>query len=597
VAESPPPPLPPGSLPLWRRALSRWGYGVDLGLPEPLPDGDDVAYIDLRTRRTRINVARLARLGLLDRLEALFAHEAGHHCRWPQTLVGNAKLLRRQAALLTELETARPGGRRIGRRFQARRYDFLQNLLLDVLINDELRDVHGHDFVALYRALAGAARAAPSRVFSFTLALYEALWELPAETLVSPDAARRLAAVSATYREEAATLATALREHTPNAFTCLDLYLEAVWAYLVTDEDERELARAGWLEAPFGSQADELDPDVLVETVRRSREERDADRERERRRHPVLVELPEPEPEDGADPRGAGTDELERILRAGTGFGAEPGRLVEAILWYYEREAERLRLRLEQVPANEPTLPTTLAPWEAGDEPSGIDWTASLGRAGVAIPGLTLLQREFEADPAGGRVVAPPWLELYIDSSGSMSDPSKRWSDLAFAGFLLVRAALAAGSRVRVVQFSGPGHVRALEDFTAELRIADRALLEYFGGGTQFPFEELAASLARWRSAGGIERVVLTDLDFVLNVQHAQDVAAVRSTLTAAATPPSRLTAILNVGRTTRDELRAMLPPGLRGTGVRLLPIADWQQLHGVAAALGRAFFDRPAAR
>ncbi|MCK7530644.1 MAG: hypothetical protein MZV63_06155 [Marinilabiliales bacterium] len=144
-------------------------------------------------------------------------------------------------------------------------------------------------------------------------------------------------------------------------------------------------AREGWLEAAFGDQANELDPDALVEVVQPLA----------RRARRGSTPRAAPPPGAGGAPgagarrrrrparrrqRRAGPDDPRRLPAC---LGDAPGRVAEAILWYYEREAERLRLRLEQVPACDPLLPTT--PRAVGSRRRGVrdrlDRVASAGPA------------------------------------------------------------------------------------------------------------------------------------------------------------------------------------------------------------------------
>lgn len=593
----PPQALPEPCRPVWRRALTRWGLAVDLSLPQQIAQGQSLAYIDLRTRQTMLNLRRLANLGLSDCVEALMAHEAGHHCRYPQTLVAAAKLVRRQRALLTELETARPGLPRIGATFDAKHYDHLQNLLLDVLINDALREHYAKDYAALYRALSAElgvnSKIPPDAVFGFTLAIYEALWCPPLEPILSRATIERLAEISPTFRPEAEDLADSLRESADNFYLCHDLYIETVWPYLVADAKEQPKKEAlGALEATWVDDLSGLEPDELVRVVRRTGDEERADEAAEERRHPALVELPPDENENAPEPHGGlHLDELNRMISAGNQFGGSPQGISDTILWYYKRLADQLEIELEGEPGRSPLVPTTLADWDPASSVSAVDWSATLGRAGVAIPGLTMLEREYEDDVSGRLQPQPPWLEIYIDSSYSMPDPSKAFSDLAFAGFLLVRAALSGGAKVRLIQFSGPGNVLAMDDFSADGAALDHALLQYLGGGTLFPFTTLEHSLTHYRSAARLERIALTDLDFFHNVNKAENRAAVLSLLGQASLSPNRFTAVLNCPGQGRNSLAQRMPEGLPETGMRLIAIDDWKHLHGVALRLGREIF------
>ncbi|MBN2494424.1 MAG: hypothetical protein JXR96_07545 [Deltaproteobacteria bacterium] len=580
--------LPAELRPAWRSALDAWGLGVDLSLPTVVDGSGEIAWIDLRDRQTRIDLGHVRSAGIADRMEALFAHEAGHHCRHPQTLVTSAKLLTRMRKLVTALECERPGEVNVGAHFEASHFDYLLNLLLDVRVNDELCDRYGRDYQAIYRAMVRDEPEGPaSAAFAFTLALYEALWK-PDPPLLATWQAPRLDAVCPQWRADSRALAAALRAAPDNAFVWLDLFVEAIWPYAVADEKAR--ASQMLLEAFLAAGLDELQADELEQVGQLSRSEREADEQREHRRHPALVELPpDIEDEDADRPQTDPIEEgLRSLIQAGNDCGQSPSAVADSVLWYYEREAERLLIELETAERSEPLIPSTLRHWEAGCDPGSIDWAASLGRAGIALPGMTLLEREYESETTGEQGRLAPWLEIYIDSSISMPNPSRQWSHLAFAGMLLTRAALEAGSLVRLVQYAGPGDVIAMDDFSADKRTLYRALLEYIGSGTQFPFGLLAESLERYRSHARIERIAISDGDFFYNVRHGD--ASVLDTLRRASQPPQRMTAVLNI---QLEFMRTQTPPGLTETGLRMIPIAEWNEIHGVAVRLGREIFRR----
>ncbi|MBW2702783.1 MAG: hypothetical protein JRF33_18330, partial [Deltaproteobacteria bacterium] len=574
-------PLDESHRPTWRRALSAWGLGVDLGLPEELLDSDDLAFIDLRDRRTRVNLGLLNNMGLGQHLEAIFAHEAGHHCRHPQTLIRSAKLIARQRWLLRVLETEQPGNARIGKRFAEKRYDFLLNLLLDIRINHSLADRYGDSFQAIYTRILHDAPDPLTAVFSFTMACYDALWSIPKERrLANKRAAKTLTRVSSTWQSEAEQLAEDFSRAGDNGFLWLDLYLEAVWPYLVEDSTQGPILHQGLTEGSLVANLDDLSPEELEQVMRRLRDEDQADDEREARKHPVLVELP---PDEDFDPEAESPQNpsLGELINKAGSLGQNQRTINKLLRWFYQREAERYEVRLEQEARNEPMVPTTLKTWEPESDTAAIDWTASLGRMPVAIPGLTLLEREYENEVVGQSTKTPPWIEIYIDSSGSMPNPSTQFSALAFAGLLLARAALRAGSMARIIQYSSENMVFAMEEFSADQNAIDDALLEYLGGGTLFPFELLSESCERFRSHTRIERVVISDQDFFYNLGKTHLSASAAEVLREACIPPHRLTAILNLG--PLGDNPSLQPFGLLDTGIRLLSIKDWNELHGVA--------------
>ena len=528
-------------------------------------------------------------MGLGRHLEAIFAHEAGHHCRHPQTLIRSAKLITRQRGLLRILETEQPGNARIGKRFNEKRYDFLLNLLLDIRINHSLADGYGDSFQAIYARMLQDAPDPLTAVFSFTMACYDALWSIPKERrLANKKAAKALTRVSSTWQSEAERLAEDFSQAGDNGFLWLDLYLEAIWPYLVEDTTQGPIMPQGLTEGSLVADLDELSPEDLEQVLRRLDEEDQADAEREERKHPVLVELP---PDEDFDPEAESSKNpsLGELINKAGSLGQNKRTINKLLRWFYQREAERYEVRLEQEVHYEPLVPTTLKTWEPESDTAAIDWSASLGRMPVPIPGLTLLEREYESEEVGQSTKIPPWIEIYIDSSGSMPNPSTQFSSLAFAGLLLARAALRAGSMVRVIQYSSENRVFAMEEFSADQNAIDDGLLQYLGGGTLFPFDLLSESCERFRSHTRIERVVISDLDFFYNLGKTHLSASAAEVLREACIPPHRLTAILNLGAASADPSRQ--PLGLLDTGIKLLSIKEWNELHDVAADLGRRIF------
>ncbi len=353
-------PLDDAHRPTWRRALSAWGLGVDLGLPEELLDSDDLAFIDLRDRRTRVNLGLLNNMGLGQHLEAIFAHEAGHHCRHPQTLIRSAKLITRQRWLLRVLETEQPGKARIGERFDEKRYDYLLNLLLDIRINHSLADSYGESFQAIYARMLREAPDPLTAVFSFTLACYDALWSIPKERrLANKRAAKALRRVSSTWQSEAEQLAADFSRAGDNGFLWLDLYLEAVWPYLVHDSTQGPILPQGLTEDFQLGDLEALSPEELEQVMRRLRDEDQADVEREERKHPVLVELP---PDEDFDPEAESqkNPSLSELINKAGSLDQTQRTINKLLRWFYQREAERYEIALEQEARNDPLVPTTL---------------------------------------------------------------------------------------------------------------------------------------------------------------------------------------------------------------------------------------------
>lgn len=78
---------------------------MELKRPLPAKQPGVVACIDLQTRQTWVDFALLAKHGLEGCLEALCAHEVGHHIRYPNTLLEAYRLTRFLREELVDLST------------------------------------------------------------------------------------------------------------------------------------------------------------------------------------------------------------------------------------------------------------------------------------------------------------------------------------------------------------------------------------------------------------------------------------------------------------------------------------------------------------
>src|SRR6266851_6725467 len=143
----------------WPRAVAHWFQF--LLLKHPISDATQptVAHINLSTRQIGLHYGLIREKGLLDCVEAILAHEVGHHVRWPGTLVVEARLRLLEKQLLP-LEN----------------YS-LTNMFSDLLINDALRPRFEEQFVRIYQALGESTVGERDPAFLFYLAVYEERWQ------------------------------------------------------------------------------------------------------------------------------------------------------------------------------------------------------------------------------------------------------------------------------------------------------------------------------------------------------------------------------------------------------------------------------------
>ncbi|MGZ3477877.1 MAG: hypothetical protein ACXWUG_32110, partial [Polyangiales bacterium] len=211
---------------MWRAALDRWSQSIELALPKAIPDPKGaIAYIDLGTRQTHVNFARLAEMGVSEHVSCVLAHEVGHHIRYPHTIHESRRMLRFMRELAAEIlwsgaPPSKPGGD-----------DWLLNLFFDVLINDELSIDFEASFVAIFRAMQGDW----GLTFSFYVAIFEELWALTPGSILSPLQEEQLRAVDANFRARAAATGEFLRGHPENRPLQLVRFLVSLRPFIVAD--------------------------------------------------------------------------------------------------------------------------------------------------------------------------------------------------------------------------------------------------------------------------------------------------------------------------------------------------------------------------
>ncbi len=553
---------------LWRAALDRWSRAIELA--EPLatkPKDTSIAFIDLETRQTRVNFQKLEDMGVSDHLPCVLAHEVGHHIRYPHTIAEARRMLRflrevaRDVLVDTGGGTGAPGT-----------HDWLLNLFFDLLINDELSSDFEASFVAIYRAMQGEWGLA----FSFYCGTFEELWALPRCTILTAAQDEALAAIDPEWRGRAASLGEFMRGHPENRPLQLVRFLIAIRPFVQDDRKKQRDAGGAFEEKPLGGGP--LDGDAIADLMRRRHDEGEARRWLREQQSRATGGVPG-KPGDGTG--GTGGNPLERASLALEGL-AKP---TDVALAAYRSEADKATL---DIPASfepgEPFVPGPHTSWELGDDLDTVDWIGSTVRSGSRpIPGLSTYARTYlPDDPRPGDREAP-WIELYIDSSGSMPNPTSSWSHQIAAGFVLVRAATKAGGRVRIIQYSSFTQRVVMGDFTRASLPAERALLEYVGGGTDFPWDELIASTQKYRHRARVRRVVISDSDFVANFGNPTPQGTDAAKVIADAAAAGGFTGIL--------ALYGDAPAAMIAAGMDVVTVKDWSSATQAARVLADTLF------
>ncbi|MDQ4113500.1 MAG: VWA domain-containing protein [Actinomycetota bacterium] len=521
----------------WETALDLWGVDLHDPVVHTRSDEKSFAWFGFPPE-VNVDPGELARHGGEGHLTSVFAHEIGHHVLSPSTRVDSLKI-RQQMARVIDLYD------RQHRLDLVAASGFCANLWSDMLINDRVMQLQRArlapdetpDMVQLTRALAaptlakGLRGAEDNELWWVVQRAYELLWRLPEGDLAWPEpptrwktdyeqqlrnARRRVRSSKSKQRNEAyqAKREVAELEYDPragldpahDATTVADVVRTLAadpvsgavpWAMVMAPYLLLGFKSSGCHEdSPGAPSAAELagaigDPRLQTPLV-----------------HPddAEVVLADDDAAAAADASGQALG-LARTLELMA--GADPNAVMAA---WYEAEARPHVAPLVQrglAPAG-PAIPGPLEEWELGDDLSELDWPATLTTGAVFVPGVTTRRRTFIADepePA----YEPVLLDLYLDSSGSMTNP-QRGSAAIVAGTILSLSVLRGGGRVRVTSWSSAGQVAGESAYTRDRVEIMRQLTTYFGGGTTFPLDLLRARYPAQRPTEGQRHlVVLSD--------------------------------------------------------------------------------------
>lgn len=539
---------------VWPRAQAHWSRFLLLSSPELGEGLPSLAQIHLGTRQVSLDVVAFERHDLYGSLEAILAHEVGHHVRYPGSLAVHARMRMIEQQLIP-LEG----------------YSLL-NTFTDLLINAALGVTLKDQLVAVYRAFvaenAGAWRRDPA--FMFYLAVYEELWALPLGHLMGA-ALEEFERRYPRYRAEAQLLAQNLVPLGPNVYTQL-LYFLSIMAHYVAPPEETVAEGDG-----FACRGDEPSPEDWADALVPDAREKEA----------VRRALAEGWIREADGERLVGEDALERRIASlpGNAFG-EAEIVPEVMAAYYRREAERHLVRPPPQPMlGEAVVPTTLEEWEPGEPLGDVDWRATLVERGALLGAAMPLRRVRIAEVEGYDV--PFWqprIEIYLDISGSMPDPRRTRNAMTLASQILTLGAIRAGGWVRALLYSHD-FVRYWTWCRSELEIS-RFLMHYIGGGTEFPFEVLEASLLECGDKQPI-RAIISDHDFVHNYQQHVDRQRIFRSAASCGAP-----LVLLLHAVGAEVARPFVQAGAEV--VRIEAMEDFPRL---ATDLARAFFGPDAIR
>ncbi len=530
----------------WPRAQARWATWLSLGAPRLEVGCPSIAQIHLGTREVTLDRDEVEKHDLGDCIEALLAHEVGHHVRYPGTLAVQARLRLMERTIIPFEGVT------------------LLNMFTDLMINEHLGAHYRAEFAKVYRALVPVSEWARGPSMAFYLAVYEELWQLDAGSLMGA-ATDAFTAAYPGFRADAQLLAQDLFNLGPNLYTQYLFFASLMCRYLAPlGADPPEMIGPGACAAGEPSAEDWADAITLTpqerEAIARALRERWIDTENAERL--------------------GGRDASERRITGLTSQGtADASRVPEVMAAYYRLQAERYLFRAPtgRVMA-EAVVPTTLDEWEPGDAVRSIDWIATLQQRGAVYGAASALKREPVADYEGLEV--PTWrprIEIYLDVSGSMPNPITTLNAMTLAAQVLAMAAVRAEGQARALMYS-VGTTDYWSWCRSEIEMS-RFLMHYIGGGTEFPFARLTASVEECGDQQP-HRVVITDRDFDANIDSDPRHPG---TLSLAA---SRGPLVLLLHQPLPQRVTRY-----RSLGAAVVPVDDLEDFPRMAAALSRALF------
>jgi hypothetical protein len=450
------------------------------------------AMIRLVDQTVVIDLEQVQQLGIQDYAVEVLAHEIGHHVYAPASISEHTRSLARMLPALPTVTQHAP---------------MIANLYTDLLINDRLMRSAGLRMPALMQAVVrGNQRGPASKLWTLYLRIYELLWgmergQLCGRVLIAAGDDANPVARTATQTPESEQITDAAIEIDARLAARLVRHYARHWLdggarfavlvlpYLLEDSraserlqalmDTKDAGQGGQPEGLTGMDAEECQAPL----------------------HPAM---------DGELVGDGGLAEPKRHAESSFGGGAgqardpyQYGELLrlsglkldqqQAAMRYYEERARPYLVPFPSLPSiqSEDPLPEGLDQWDPGDPLELIDWRASLALSPRPIPGLTTVQRRYGTQPGAEPQRRPLDLDLYVDSSGSMPNPTTQLSWPALAGAVICLSALRAGASVQVTLWASRQQVMSTRGFVRSADDCLRILTGYYGGGTQFPLPTL----------------------------------------------------------------------------------------------------------
>lgn len=182
------------------------------------------------------------------------------------------------------------------------------------------------------------------------------------------------------------------------------------------------------------------------------------------------------------------------------------------VRYYLERAWPYVIPRWPRITSPQPEpLPESLEPWELGHALESIDWFESMMRSPKAIPGITLVERQYEQEPMSEPPVPLEYLDLLLDCSGSMPHPHQVFSCYTLAAVILIKSARQCGLSVRATLWSGKSQFYSTGTFIQDEALLLQLVTSYIGGATTFPMHMLRETYLNAPAPPRAQVIIISD--------------------------------------------------------------------------------------
>ena len=502
----------------WPRALKAWSLFTRLQEPRWCMDAEackregisgSFAMIRLTDQAVVIDLPGVMAAHVERFPREVLAHEIGHHMLAPGSLNEHAKCLARMRWALPTIE---------------RQAGMVANLYTDLMINDRLQRSAGLSMAQVYLQLHANAVNSPiskdapgevaeSALWSLYMRTYEILWSLQRHTLTAT-------AIGDQVEGDAQLCARLVRAYARDWLDGSGRFAALCLPYLLEDKDRMEGMMRGMLDTrdagAGGMPGGLIDIDgAEIEGAIHPAQDRELSGLGEVDDADGATDAPNEPAKTKGRPGGQQREPFAfgEILRS---MGIQLSDAEMATRYYKERALPHLiTFPARIMPESADPLPEGLEPWDIGSPLENADWFQSVLQSPRVVPGVTTVQRTWGTSQGTLPERQPVNLDLYVDCSGSMPDPSVSTSFLTLAGTIIALSALRAGAKVQATLWSGKNQFNKTDGFVRNEKEILSILCGYFGGGTAFPIHVLRDTYIDYKPTAPAAHVLVISDDGV----------------------------------------------------------------------------------